>query len=179
MLHLAWSMTWHSPITFDMTLACCSWNDLYLIWYSQPYEWREIHVPGRLGEFRTLSSPGSPIGDSGLGTDEVGTQCATPSPHSLGSSAGPGLSHKVAATSLANSQLNSESNSDSNSSLPNLYWKPGSDILVFRPSSPTSSPSDMVEDNCTTTSGSYSVTLDDGVGYGVTRDVRYVHDVYV
>ena len=204
-----------------------------LIWYYliifQPYEWREIHVPGRPEDYGTnsLSSRATTTnGDSGLGTEDDGVFLLPNhqhphrhlNDHSLTSSNNgyhhhhphhhpPHHSHSFSAqprkpglgTTRSLSQPASDHSHDSSqqscSSLPNLYLKPGSDILVFRPTSATScesSPSTM-DDNCTTTSGSYSIHMDDPPGSRSLRhhldtsrgknnfqhDYRQVQDVYV
>ncbi|GFS22948.1 LOW QUALITY PROTEIN: hypothetical protein ElyMa_003376900 [Elysia marginata] len=67
-------------------------------------------------------------------------------------------------SSQPSSDISGDSSQPSCASLPNLYLKPGSETFVFRPLSARSSdsfPSETLDDQCTTTSGSYSVTMDD------------------
>ncbi|KAL8576350.1 hypothetical protein ACOMHN_048917 [Nucella lapillus] len=197
----------------------------------KPYEWREIHVPGRPEDFNSLSSRGTTAnGDSGLCTaDEDAVFLNNPHPHpqhqphpyphpshrqhphpQASFSKSP-LQHSTSLTHYPPPHLNSlgrkpvmlrgggglggvgggrigggggigggrgrrsvsqppsdnnsqeeggSSQPESCSSLPNLFLKPGSDILVFRPTSATScdESSPSMDDNCTTTSGSYSIS---------------------
>lgn len=123
-----------------------------------------------------------------MGTDEDGTIVHSASE---GSGANPTptkipLRPKLGIHSFCRpgSNTSQASSKHSSSSLPNLYLKPGSDILVFRPTSVTScdsNVSDVPEDNCTTTSGSYSLTFEDtGSVYGRVQETGYVvHDIYV
>ncbi|XP_059170548.1 protocadherin beta-14-like [Physella acuta] len=168
---------------------------------SKPYEWREIHIPGpgHPGDFSSLSSRGTTTtttnnnytADSGVGTDDDTTYLPkVTSPSRRKSHTPPSYhqhqkQHQRFCPRLP-SDLSVDSTQHSIASLPGVFIKHSSETFGFRPLSSRSSdsyPSETIDDQCTTTSGSYSINMDDQ--HGAKRpslhmgDFGYIQDIYV
>lgn len=169
------------------------------LYMSQVREWRGIHIPGPANDFSSLSSRGTSTIthniDSGVGTDDDTAphhrttsqprhqpKVANHHPHHRNNTA---QRYLPQFTSRPPSNLSVSSSSDpSTSSLASSRGKSGREFVLFRPLSSKSSdlyPSDTIDDQCTTTSGSYSIdTLDHrGGGFVQNSNLEYIHDIYV
>ncbi|CAG5134339.1 unnamed protein product [Candidula unifasciata] len=160
----------------------------------KPREWREIHIPGQAHDFSSLSSRGTSTHnfDSGLGTDDdtAPHQRITSPPRpqinaSKNNTHHTTQQHLPLFTSRPPSHLSASSSChQSTSSLSSQRRKPAAEFVLFRPLSARISdlyPNDTIDDQCTTTSGSYSIDTYDHKGscFAHTSNLDYIHDIYV
>ncbi|KAH9513820.1 Protocadherin-9 [Bulinus truncatus] len=171
------------------------------------YEWREIHIPSHPGDFSSLSSRGtmsttvtnlnSCTGDSGIATDdEVRHMRKVRSSVAGSSSRGRSLQHpqvhqarhagRLPQARRTSSDVSGDSvhpSSSTSSSVTSAGHRSPADMFRFRPVSARSNdsfPSEIVDDQWTTTSGSYSIHTDDHSGVKRSSlSIGFVQDVYV